>query len=193
MKNYITLVVIMMLAGPALAGEETLLGGDLVSGGYGALVFKYGQVTGVDGLFVGAQGGWIINHTLVIGGGIYGLANQIESGSDECSYLGFGYGGLLLEFVVASNKLVHFTVQGILGAGGIGSYTDKGCDLCEDRGDDAFFALEPGANLMLNLHRHVRVGLGASYIYVSGVNYEDLTDSDFRTATAQFIIKFGSF
>lgn len=193
MRHYIFLLLILTLAVPALAGEETLLGGDLESGGYGAIVFKHGQVMGMDGLFVGGQGGWIINHAVVIGAGGYGLANQIDAGSDPCPYLGFGYGGLLLEFVVASDKLVHFTVQGIIGAGGVGYYSDKGCDLCEDCGEDVFFALEPGANLMLNLHKHVRLGLGASYIYVDGVEYEDLSDSDLSTATLQFIMKFGSF
>ena len=193
MKYYMVLLVIFVLTAPALAKEETLLGSDLDSGGYGALVFKHGRVAGTDGFFVGGQGGWIINHALVIGAGGYGLANQIEVGSDQCPYLGFGYGGLLLEIVVASNKLVHFTVQGIIGAGGVGYYNDRGCDSCEDCGEDMFFALEPGAYLMLNLHKHVRLGLGASYIYVDGVEYEDLSDSDLSTATVQFIMKFGSF
>jgi hypothetical protein len=193
MKKYVTLLLVLVLAAPALARDETLLGDDIESGGYGALVVKYGRIMDTDGVFVGGQGGWIINHSLVIGVGGYGLANQIEVDGSECIYLGFGYGGLLLEFIVASSKLVHFSVSGLIGAGGVGDYDDESCDFDQKCKDDAFFALEPGANLMLNVHKYVRVGLGATYRYVDGVRFEGLTDSDLSGATAQFIIKFGAF
>lgn len=193
MTKYAAIFLVLVLAGQALARDETLLGEELESGGYGALVVKYGQIRGTDGIFVGGQGGWIINHTLVIGAAGYGLVNQIGSGRGDCTYLGFGYGGLLLEFIIASHKLVHLSVQGVIGGGGVGYYTDRYCDYYCVSDGDAFFALEPGAHLMLNLHRIVRVGIGASYRYVDGVRYEDLRDSDLSGYTGQFIIKFGLF
>ena len=198
MKKYMIMLMILALAGPALARDETLLGDDLENGGYGALVVKYGPIMGTEGFFVGGQGGWVINHTLVIGGGGYGLVSRIVLDDGECSNLGFGYGGLFLEYIIASHKLVHFSIQTLIGGGGVGRYSDWDCGEwgCGDdywRDSDAFFALEPGANLMLNLHKFVRVGFGATYRFVDGVSYLGLCDSDLSGATGQFIVKFGSF
>jgi hypothetical protein len=181
------------LAGSALAQDETLIGGDIESGGYGALVVRYGEVKGTDGVFVGGQGGWIINHSLVLGAGGYGLANDIGVGDCDCLALGVGYGGLLVEYIIAPRKLVHLSVQAIIGGGGV-TYYDRRfeCDYSVYDGD-AFFVLEPAASLMLNLHRFVRVGIGGAYRYVDGVRYDDLTDSDLSGFSAQFTAKFGSF
>lgn len=193
MKKYTILFLVLLLAAPAFAKDETLLGDDFENGGYGAFVFRYGKIMDADGFFVGGQGGWIINHAFVIGAGGYGLVNQIEVDESDCQYLGFGYGGLLLEFIFASHKLVHFNVSGLIGGGGVGYYDDKSCDYSRDCDSDAFFVLEPGANVMLNLHRYVRIGAGATYRHVDGVRYGSLTDSDLSGWTAQMIIKFGWF
>jgi hypothetical protein len=197
MKRYAVILLVLVFAVPALAQDETLIGGDVESGGYGALVVKYGRIKGTDGVFVGGQGGWIINHALVIGGGGFGLANNVGMEGCDCLYLGFGYGGLLLEYIVASRKLVHLSVQCLIGAGGVSSYLNYG-DKCTGDEDsvydgDAFFALEPGANLMLNVHKNVRMGIGATYRYVGGVQYRELTDADLSGFTGQVIFKFGSF
>jgi hypothetical protein len=98
-----------------------------------------------------------------------------------------------MEFIIASNKLVHFTVQGLIGGGGLSYYCDWYTDDWDPHKGDAFFALEPSANVMLNLHKYIRLGIGGSYRYINGVNYGDLTDSDLSGATVQFIAKFGTF
>jgi len=193
MREFAVLVLILTLTGTAFAQDETLLGDDIESGGYGAVVVKYGRIVGADGVFVGGQGGWIINHRLVLGGGGYGLANRISRDVLDCPYLGFGYGGLLLEYLISSRSLVHGSVQCLIGAGGIGYDGDWRCTETFSYESDAFFALEPGAHLMLNLHRRVRVGIGASYRYIAGVRYRDWSDSDLSGATAQIMVKFGVF
>ena len=193
MRKFTVLLIIVVLASPVLAQDETLLGDDLESGGYGALVVKYGRIMGTDGVFVGGQGGWIINHTFILGGGGYGLANRITMDNSECPYLGFGYGGLLLEYIISSRKMVHFSVQTLIGAGGVDYYGERCWHDDAIYRSDAFFALEPGGYLMLNLHKYVRTGIGASYRYINGVQYRDLSDSDLSGATAQIIVKFGAF
>jgi hypothetical protein len=61
------------------AQEQTLVGnGEISNGGFGGPVIKYTQIKNEPAILVGGRGGWIINHTFVIGGGGYGLANQIE-------------------------------------------------------------------------------------------------------------------
>ena len=193
MKTLAVLLFVLVLAGSALAEDEVLIGGDIESGGYGALVVRYGRILGADGVFVGGQGGWIINHSFVIGGGGYGLANNIGVQDCDCLYLGFGYGGLLLEYIVASQKLVHFNVQVLVGAGGVSYFTNNYSYDYTVYDSDAFFALEPGGNLMLNLHKYVRVGIGATYRYIGGADYDGITDSDLSGFTGGIIFKFGSF
>lgn len=116
-----------------------------------------------------------------------------EISADKDLYLVFGYGGLLLEYIIASRKLVHFSVHSLIGAGGV-SYREKDFDDGDSNYDgDGFFVLEPGANLMLNVHKHVRIGVGGTYRYVSGVNYSGISNSDLSGVTAQLVFKFGSF
>jgi hypothetical protein len=193
MKIYAIVLLVLILTGTALARDETLLGGEIESGGYGALVVKFGHIKGEGGVFVGVQGGWIVSHTLVIGGGGYGLANNIRVEDGVCPRLGFGYGGLLLEYIIASDKLAHASLQALIGAGGV-NYHGGECTEDDPTGDDnLFLVLEPGANLMVNLHNYVRIGIGAAYRYVDGVDYGDLSHSDLSGFTGQLIFKFGYF
>jgi hypothetical protein len=196
-RSFVLILLILITAVPALAWEETLIGGDIESGGYGAVVVKYGTIDERDAVFVGGQGGWIVNHSLVIGGAGYGLANSLRAEGTDCLYLGFGYGGLMLEYIVSPQKLYHLSLLCVVGGGGITYYDKKDCWGWDDCGcqydTDAFFVAEPAVNLMLNLHRYVRVGVGASYRYVDGANYRGLESSDLSGPTAQVMVKFGVF
>jgi len=52
---------------------ETLFAGEVVHGGFGGPVLKASTVNGSPALFVGGRGGWIINHSFILGGGGDGL------------------------------------------------------------------------------------------------------------------------
>ena len=118
----------------SFAQEETLIGnGEITHGGFGGPVIKYTQIKGEPALLIGGRGGWIINHSFVIGGGGYGLVSDIEADNfltfaplEPIPYLNFGYGGLELEYIIQSDKLMHFTVYTLIGAGGI-SYRNSLC------------------------------------------------------------------
>jgi len=144
---------------------------------------------------MGGQGGWIINHTFVLGGIGYGLVNEVEAGGSQNLKLEFGCGGGLLEFIIASNKIVHFSVQSMIGAGGVKfaaiDYKEEYEEI--DYSDDGFFVLEPGANVIINVSNNFRIGLGVTYRYINGVDYADLSDSDLSGVSAQILLKFGDF
>ena len=53
MRICIVILLILAVAGPVIARDETLLGDDIENGGYGAFVVKYGRIMGTDGFFVG--------------------------------------------------------------------------------------------------------------------------------------------
>jgi hypothetical protein len=187
------LLVAALVAGavlqPTAAGaqEKTLVSGGIDSGGFGAPVIKFTGVADEFGVFVGGRGGWIINHTFVIGAGGYGLANDIRFpiGQDDAPHrnLQFGYGGAELEFIALSDEVAHFTGLLLVGGGG----------LTFGRYEDAVFVLEPSANLELNIVRWCRLNFGAGYRFVSGVDHPDFTNGDMSAFFGQITAKFGKF
>ncbi|MDH3650230.1 MAG: hypothetical protein OEQ53_11135, partial [Saprospiraceae bacterium] len=156
---------------------------------------KIGQVNGETGIFMGGQGAWIINHRIGIGGKGYGIVNKVEIGDLQNVKLEFGCGGALLEYIVASDELLHFNVHSMIGAGGVRyavmDYQKDHSDI--DYSDDGFFVLEPGIDLVLNVNKRFRIGVGTSYRFVNGVDYESLSNSDLNGLSAQVILKFGVF
>jgi hypothetical protein len=185
MKRALLLFALLGVSSPALAQEQTLIKEEFHSGGFGAPVIKFSEVADKVAVFVGGRGGWIINHTLVLGGGGYGLANDIRlvdtgSGRD----IEFGYGGVELEYINSSDNIIHFTVYLLLGAGGLsGSLVN----------DESVFVAEPALNGELNITPYFRLHFGAGYRWVVGVDSPGFSDGDFSAFYGQLAAKFGSF
>jgi len=165
---------------------KTLFGGDHIShGGYGGLTINYTQIDGKDAFLVGARGAWIINHGIGIGLGGHGFVNDITfsnntnslSAPQEYSLAG-GYGGLFFEPIIGAKHPVHVSFPILVGAGGVttvykGTWGNWPYNYDEDYysgNSQAFFVVEPGLELELNLVKFFRVGLGAYYRFTSNVN-----------------------
>jgi len=190
------------LISPVLAQEETLFSGKIESGGYGGPTVKVGSFHGKSSLLMGGQGGWIINHHVVIGGGGYGLVTDVpveRAGVDKDQYLNLGYGGLLLEYVVNPNELLHVELQSLIGAGGVSFRDEKFSEMDgrdEERHnleDDSFFVWEPGVNVVLNITKNFRFALGGTYRYVNGVSLSGTSEEELAHYTVQVGCKFGKF
>lgn len=171
--------------------------GEMSNGGFGGPVIKYTQIKNEPAVLIGGRGGWIINHTFVIGGGGYGLANQIEADyfiDYSKPYINFGYGGLELEYIIQSDQLVHFSIYTLIGAGSV-NYRDNSHGGWEDwdYNNDEFFVFEPALNVEVNITSFFRINAGANYRYISGVNYDNLTNEDFSGFSGVLTLKFGSF
>jgi len=198
MKQLTTLVIftiLFMIVMPAMAKEQTLISGDIKSGGFGGPVLKATVFNDELGLLVGGRGGWIINHAFVIGGGGYGLTTNIDAPVTDY-YLNVGYGGPIVEYIILSDSLVHLSVNALIGAGGVGyRYRDWDSDWDRRYSDNAdeFFVAEPGVDLMLNVTPVFRLGMGISYRYIYGVDLKGLGDSDMSGVSATFTFKFGKF
>lgn len=172
--------------------DETLISGKIALGYYGALIVKFTELNDQSAVLIGGRGGLIINHAFVIGGGGYGLVNDIDTrnfSSYERRFLDFGYGGLVLEYINRSHKLVHLSVHSLIGGGSL-CYRDY---LYYDWYDDVFFVAEPGIDLMLNVSKHFRIGLGGSYRFVSGIDMDGLNNADISGPSAALTFKFGRF
>lgn len=186
------LVLSILLLSSVFAQKETIFSGEIAHGGFGAPVVKFSSVKGEGAVFVGGKGGWVVNHSFVIGGAGYGLATKIEKniGNIKNSRLHFGYGGLYLEYIHSYEKLIHFSAEVLVGAGGMEMSDDKRASLSMD---DTFFVVEPALNLELNVHEMVVFGAGVSYRFVNGIETEGFSNKDFSNLSGQLYIKFGVF
>ncbi|WP_234573284.1 hypothetical protein [Rhodohalobacter sp. 614A] len=208
MKNIIITILIILLAKPVIAQMKTLYDGKIESGWYCSPVFKVGQINGQTGCFLGGEAVGIINHQFVIGAKGYMLVNPFEPVGLQNISVGFGGGGLLLKYIIQPNRLIHFDIESMIGAGGV--YNDvknysKPHDSIDYTGD-ACFILEPGFNMVLNVTESLQVGAGATYRFTNGIdfnpgsfrhpdvsNYPILTDSDVSGISAQITILYGKF
>ncbi len=89
---------------------ETLISGGIDNGFLLAPDFKFTEIDGSFSSLAGAYGGWLINQKLLLGGGGYTLLN----GSDDTKMT---YGGFVLEYFFQPNRLVNFSVKGLVGGG----------------------------------------------------------------------------
>ncbi|KPK00771.1 MAG: hypothetical protein AMS20_14985 [Gemmatimonas sp. SG8_28] len=185
-SGLIALMGAVLFGTPALAQEQTLVSGGLESGGFGAPVVRFSQVNGQFAVLAGGRGGWIINHTFVIGAAGYGVATDVQvAGNPNRRGLEFGYGGVDLEVVIGSDALIHATAQALIGGGAfVLNYGGP---------TDGVFVFEPGLNVDLNVTPFMRLGLGGGYRWVTDVDLIGFSDSDFSSFFGSVVLKFGSF
>jgi hypothetical protein len=194
MKNIVFLLVIVFTFS-AFAQEETLLSGDIESGGFGGPSVRVTNINGESAVLVGGHGGWIINHTFVLGGGGYGLVNDVKAKVTDSihQYVEMGYGGLELQYIASSDKLLHLSMEILVGGGGIGYKPEDNDDFNSVRKHDTFFILEPSVHANLNVAQFFRIAVGVSYRYVSGLKSIVSTNVDLSGPSASLILKFGKF
>lgn len=177
---------------------QTLFGNkNLTFRGMGGLQFGYSKFNGADLLLVGVKGGVLINQKVIVGVCGWGTANTPSfSAIDDNSivYLEGGYGGLLFEPIIKSNKLVHLSFPVIIGAGDLMYLTKLNrnmSDLSYVIDADPFFIIEPGVDLELNLFRKMRIGAGVSYHWSPDLDLIDTPKNPYNGFTASISIKFG--
>ncbi len=195
MKKIIVLALFLAVTFSTFAQEKTdkpqmktLFGNNdrIRHGGYGGILINYSQLNdkdlkNKDAILVGARGAWIIDHHFAIGIGGMGFASQNKFNNDSDDYvLGGGYGGLIFEPILAPFNVVNVSFPILVGAGGAAytkyfedqDYEDD--DYYWDRYDaSAFFVVEPGVEINLNLVKFMRVSFGGYYRYTSGLNLEN--------------------
>ncbi len=196
MKTNIVISILILIIAPLSAQEQTLLGGHIDHGGFGGPTFQLTQFGDQFAFFSGGRGGWIIDHTLYLGAAGYDLEHYIkrDTGPQTDHHLNLGYGGLELGAILASNQLIHATVSALVGGGGA-SYLNKAWDgdLTDVSVMDVFYVIEPSLQLIVNVTRYFRIGLGGSYRYVSGVELEGISNNYLSGPSASLTFKFGIF
>jgi hypothetical protein len=181
---------------------QTLAGRHGHHGGFGAISFKASEFNSEDILMVGFRAGWIISRAMAIGFEGYGIIptaeyENIDPDNSLISRAVGGYGGLFLEPIILSNKVVHVTFPVAGGAGWLGYIVDweqnddfYTNDLIDD---DVFWYVEPGAALELNVARNFRINMGASYRFTKDLELVNTPTSAFDAWNYFLTLKFGSF
>ncbi len=202
-------VIILFISVSAYAEPRTLLGGDtqIESGGYGAPVVMFSMFNEEFAVMIGAEGGWIINHQFVIGGGGYGLTtlheirqetvDQNGQSATEKYIIDFGYGGMLLSYIYRPNDLVHIYISGMIAGGGVSISQQQPSELdVSTLHNDPVFVLDPKVHFELNVTRWFRVGVGVGYRWVGGYKeYEEIEfkSGELKSWQSAITLKFGSF
>lgn len=174
------------------------------SGGYGAITNKFTRIRGDFANMTGLYGGWFINQRLMIGAGAAAVTSNIpvplEYSTDPTRNRSYEYGqvGLMTEYVVGSNKPIHFVFQLFSGAGFTLQYdrhNRHNNNLDDDSVSDEhwFFVTEPGVQVEMNLFKWMRFSPGVSYRASFGSDAEGLKDKDIRGVSYNVTLKFGKF
>ncbi len=203
MKRVILILISLVLSAQLQAQEETLISGPIENGGFGGPTVKFSSLNNKFALLVGGGGGWLINHSFLIGGAGYGLVNTIDASDAARAYYGiygdmkfdFGYGGLLLEYIGSPNDLLHYTISALIGAGGV-TYREQYDNWINTLPNDhasPFFVLEPGVTTELNVTRFFRLNAGVGYRLVRGSDLPGISDSELSDVAVNLTFKFGKF
>ena len=203
MKKTFLLGILFLTSLTVMAQDEevnSLFSGNQELKGFGALDLKLTRIVDNTAMVIGAQGGAIVNKSLIVGFAGYGIVSnaRVQSNPPATEYdLYGGYGGLVLGFNLLPREVVHLSVPVVVGAGTIHlsdpnffTYTSDSDFTVEQ---STFFVAEPAAYLEFNVTRFFRLGLGASYRYVQGSSFSNLTDEDLSDWTANLQLKFGRF
>ncbi len=179
---------------------KTIFNKNVCHGGYFGFTMNYSAIDGENALFLGGRGGWIINHSLTIGLAGYGFSSDFcldGAVNNKYQMLAGGYGGLLIEPIIAPRFPVHLAFPIILGVGGIAcsdSYwsSDDEWDYSVES-SDAYLIVEPGAELDVNVLKHLRMSIGVTYRYAYNINIDGV-DSDILNGLSTGIsLKIGKF
>jgi hypothetical protein len=170
------------------------------SGGYSALNRKETWMPGL-------KGGIILDRNFYMGLNIKSLSLdetclEFSNVLDEPYYLTGGYGGFYFETGTKLTKMVHITLPVTIGGGAVDclsvneyletdnheiDYRRKSLD------NSAFFVIEPGINVELNVLRFMRFYAGYSYRWLGYLNLKN-TDSDALNGSSFNVgLRFGKF
>jgi hypothetical protein len=134
---------------------------------------KFSEVDDRFANFFGAYGGWLINHRFLLGGGGWGKTNRVYE-------MQMGYGGLVLEYFFNPDRLINFSIRGLIGGGGTSwAWTWW----------DGFFVAEPEVRMTINVTERFRLGFGGGYRFVEG----SCRDGRLSGYTISVAGKFGGF
>jgi hypothetical protein len=176
-------------------------------GGYGAISVGWTQIDNKDVMTLGGRAAWVIDHHISLGVAGKAFMNSVyvdgywptDEGFQDGYYLVGGYGGFLIEPIIAPNSPVHVSFPIIIGGGGLAlnEHTwhdyDWEYDYYEPFDWDSYFVFEPGVEVEFNLIKFCRLSIGASYRLTSNMHMNYVPKDMMNGFSAAATFKFGKF
>jgi hypothetical protein len=158
-------------------------------------------INGQPGLMAGGGMSLVFGHSLNLGFAGYGLVSDIRSNTIDSLgnyyHLQTGYGGLTIEPVLFSKKLIHVSFPVLLGVGA--SSLTRESIYHENTYDESwlnpemYFVARPGVNLEINLLRILRLDIGINYRFTSGYDLQNISTSNLNGWSGNIGLKLGWF
>jgi len=165
--------------------ERTMAGLETEHGGFGAVVFKGSAVSDQFAGFLGARGGWVLDHAFVLGAGGYWMASgpevPVPGGGEDT--LDLWYAGVEVEFISGWSEVYHLAFGTLIGGGSAKAAEES----------DGVWAVEPQLNLEINLTSHFRLDVGGGYRWVLDSDLPEIDSGDLSQFFGQLALKFGVF
>ncbi len=194
---FISLSVILILLSKGTFAQEdnaerTLLRRDIVLTDVISPEIKFNSILGDIGTLIGIYGGPMINNRLLIG-----ACGGVNLGHPRVNY---GYLGGIIQYVYRPEDMVHMSIQLVVASGTTKDYENPKSGLLDNFWNisgESFFMVEPGINLEVNITTRVKLVMGVSYRYVSGINsareeirYTHVTNEDMSGLNFNISFKF---
>ena len=194
---FISLSVILILLSKGTFAQEdnaerTLLRRDIVLTDVISPEIKFNSILGDIGTLIGIYGGPMINNRLLIG-----ACGGVNLGHPRVNY---GYLGGIIQYVYRPEDMVHLSIQLVVASGTTKDYENPKSGLLDNFWNisgESFFMVEPGINLEVNITTRLKLVMGVSYRYVSGINsareeirYTHVTNEDMSGLNFNISIKF---
>jgi len=171
---------------------KTLFGPDMNIGYAYATELKFNSIQDKTGTLVGLYGGVTVNNTLLG----FALGANVGHPTVNYSYLGF-----MTQYTYKPDRLVHFGGQLLVAVASTKDYEYEKSSLLDNflnTSGEAYYFVEPGANLEVNLRENTRLVLGMSYRHAWGIDENSLnvsntnvTDQDMSGLNISIGVKIG--
>lgn len=190
--SLLLLLGLLLFSNPFYAQENN-------SGAFGAPVVKFSSLAGKDAVFTGGRFGWIINKSIVLGGGFYSLVNSVKTGqvdpvSGQDVRLGLNCGGLEFEYIFFPESKFRASVEMFFAGGGVTfSVPDKSVAHTSYYSDDLLL-WEPQVNVEYEIVDWLHIGTGVSYRIITGFDAANgIYRDDLKGLSALITFKFGRY
>ncbi|MCB0761355.1 MAG: hypothetical protein KDC12_07520 [Flavobacteriales bacterium] len=208
--NRILLVAFVLISAAACGQRnedmETVFNHERSVGAFIGFGAKFTELQGQPAMLNGLEFNLVIGRALNLGVVGYGLSTEVLNhdvvAAGDHYHFSMGYGGLNIEPVFFSRKMIHFTTPIIIGAGAVtqseSSYLSWNYENYEWSADDpyrsdSFLFLEPGINAEVNLFKFMRFTAGASYRLISDVQIPGVSQKQTEGLSAHVGLRLGWF
>ncbi|RMG70882.1 MAG: hypothetical protein D6722_07930 [Bacteroidetes bacterium] len=181
MKKSLILLLFVALA-TSLSAQKRVLFQDAKVSAYSSVFIKTTNLMNQYNPLVGGMGAVVFDDRFAIGAFGNGMLGQIEftgtkleNSGDARLSTSFGYGGLVMEYILWSDKAIHLSVPVQLGLGRVGiDLVETGQELEASR----MIILEPRLNLEANLSQQITLAANAGYRLTDVKDIYNLTDKN---------------